>query len=225
LAQDSQLFEHTWLLQELSIEDSSITAPNPSLDNELVFIINSNGNDVIEIFHSSCDGAYGIDIDSYDGEEGFTAISISAPFGEECNSPDLEEFLQAHGRLFYGDPVTGTTFNPFTYEITSSGDEITLVITNGNGDVATYGNFALSLKDNQLSQSHLLYHPENEYISFTGLQEEALLSLYNLNRQKQLEASINNSQTIDLSSLSKGVYFAVVVNQDNQRVTRKFVKY
>jgi hypothetical protein len=91
--------------------------------------------------------------------------------------------------------------------------------------VATYGNFVLSLQDNALSLLQLLYHPENENISFIGLQQEASLALYNLSGQKQLEANINHSQTINLSSLSKGVYFAVVVNQDNQRVTRKFVRY
>lgn len=138
ICQDPQLQENTWFLSELNIDGDILTPPEVDFDTELVFI----GN-IIEILNPLCDGSYSIEIESYTGETGFVAGSINSVFGEECSSQNLEEFFQAHGRLIYGDPVTGITVNPFSYIIETNTDLLTLTITNGENNIAIYSNQTL----------------------------------------------------------------------------------
>lgn len=219
-AQDPELFEHVWILSELSLGGNVTTPSDPIHIGELTFEEIEN---ILSVTNVECDKVFNGDFTSFNNTT-FELFDFVDPFGFDCNNGTAFDFLEIHSFFYKSDP-TEDPLNPFNYEITTSGDEVTLIITNGNGDIATYGNFTLSLQENALSQLKLLYNPENELVSFIGQQQEITVTIYNLAGQKQLESRVTNQQTLYLDKISKGVYFAVVTNQDNQKVTKKFMKY
>ena len=219
IAQDPQLLDTDWNLHELLLNDISIEPPFPSFDAAPEFTENA-----VTVNHNFCEEAY-VGALEYSGENGFTISEGEVALVGSCGQPELLDFMANHYSFYSEFPSFETHNNPFTYEITTSGDELTLVITNGNGDVATYGNFTLGLSENLLTSTKLIYNAENESISFLGLEQETFLSIHNLTGQKLLDATLSPSETVDVRVLPKGIYFATVSNSNNQRMSRKFVKH
>ncbi len=220
IAQDPQLFDTVWTLSQLNLGGNVTSPSDPIHIGELTFEETEN---ILSVTNVECDKIFNGDFTSFNATT-FELFDFVDPFGFDCNNDTAFDFLEIHSFFYKSDP-TDDPLNPFTYEITTSGDESTLVITNGNGDIATYGNFSLSISDNLSRSTKLIYNAENQYISFLGLEQETFLSIHNLNGQKLLDATVSPSETVNVSLLPKGIYFATVSNSDNQRMSKKFVKF
>ncbi len=217
-AQDPQLLDTDWNLIEIVKEQETIIPPSTSFLSQALFV-NTN----IDVVHQLCQDAFSSELNYINSNEFDILPETIVGLVGSCGDPEIIEFMVNHYG-FYGLD-NGSPLNPFSYEITSSGDELTLVITNGNGDVATYGNFTLSLSENVFASTKLIYNAEHEYISFLRLEQETFLSIYDLNGQKLLDATISSSEIVDVSVLPKGIYFATMSNSNNSRSSKKFVKF
>ena len=223
MSQEPQLFDTIWILQEITIDDTTINPPSNAI-NELYFN-NDNSQDTIEITQVSCvGGIFVINIESYNSNISFIASSIGFPFDDECPNPQQAMYLFFHGS-FYGDFNTGVTTNPFEYEITTIDNSIQLTITNGNGDIAIYGDEALSVADNDNTQIQTNYDAAQKKILVTGLTQNASATIYNLSGQLEIWYNISSNAAIPVNLLSNGIYFVNIVQGNKRSMTYKFVKY
>jgi PKD repeat protein len=106
----------------------------------------------------------------------------------------------------FGDGNTSTQLNP-THSFAKDGNyAVTVTVTNDCGD-NTYGNNEVALNVPFLQREHLtLYpNPSNGVVTISGIRPDKIAIL---NMQGQLMTTyINGSTTLDISSLSPGVYF------------------
>lgn len=210
--QDETLFNHTWNLHELQIDEESFI----SNQLDIISFITDN-EDILGIGNAVCDIGYHATPIVFNAQTSFEIEFISlSPIGPLCdmyNDAEAFQALEDHA-TFYTIPPTSAPKNPFTYEIIEQGGAIALTITNGNGDIAFYQNVPLSIEENTLAVVELVYEKQNQTLSFTGIQEQMLLEIYSINGVKLVKRSILHNDTIDLSVLSSGVYLISV--QDTQ---------
>lgn len=218
LAQDPQLFDTTWVLHELILDENSITSPIPAQDAQLIF---NESEDLIIIRQDGCDdnSEFSGGIDSYSEMSSFSLFVFGNPFGSNCNNQTTLDFLFTHAG-FYEEPIS----NSFNYEITTDNGVITLIITNGENDVAIYRNIPLSVTDTEISVIQLLYNSKTKQLTFSGLQEKNNLNIYNLLGQEVLHTTVKEDIKISVSDLKQGIYLAQL-SQGGKQEVYKFVKY
>lgn len=217
-AQDPQLFEVNWNLQEINFSDNVITPPNSSFKAQLLL-----SETLLEVVHELCQDAYSSEI-TYTNANIFEIIpeTITGLVGS-CGDPTIVEFMSFHYN-FYGLD-TGVPNNTFTYEISEEGEVITLIITNNENNTAVYNNQTLGLANDAFLDVSILYDPQTENVSLIGVDTTTRITIYSITGQKQLETSFATGESINLYSLSKGVYFVTINAIENTKIhTFKFVK-
>lgn len=226
IAQDPQLFDTTWILHELNVNNTIITPPNSQVLSELTFLTDGINN-VMEVNQSSCIGYAGEIQEFNDNDSLFNLLEFADPFGANCSGDDsLFTFLQNHASL-YIDLPSSPPLNPFNYEITEENSVITLTVTNGNNDTAIYRNVPLSLEENELDNLKVIYNAQNETLLLTGyvLEPTIKIAIYNLVGQQQETSDFTNGTSINVKNLPTGIYLITLRNNNGQNVIRKFVKY
>jgi hypothetical protein len=85
---------------------------------------------------------------------------------------------------------------------------------------------SLSNEFNSLDNKIVLFpNPANDYIYIKGIaQKECFLKIRDTNSKIVLQFKITESQNIDISKLSSGVYFYEVIDLNNKTVKGKFIK-
>lgn len=221
-AQDSQLFEIPWILEEVILDGVSITSPEP-MNAALLFVSIDN----LTIQLETCDNDFSGTIDSFVDNTGFILNSLATPFGASCgqNEPMYNYFLD-HARFFAVDPPTNENpNNPFSYTITESGNVVTLIISNGNGDTARYNNINLSIPEAGSTIFNISYNNEGNELIITDLTNHSTLNVYNLMGQKVLETKVSPKQSQLQVILSNGLYIIELLTATGERHIKRFVKW
>jgi len=116
--------------------------------------------------------------------------------------------------------VSGLVYRP--------SDNILLMGTHGNGIYQADLNASLSVADNSIDTITLAMYPNPTQFKLQFNSNDIQLSnktkfiVYDIRGKEVLKGALNE-QSVDVSSLKKGVYI-VKLNQDNKVISRKFVK-
>lgn len=221
-AQNSQLFNVTWTLHELNLEENIILPTDPAHIGELTFDEIEN---LLSITNIECEKTFLGDFTSITNTN-FELFDFVDPFGFGCSSDIAFNYLENHSLFYISDPADFPN-NPFNYQITDENGVLTLTITNGNNDTAIYRNVPLSLEENELDNLKVTYSAQNETLVLTGyvLEPTIKIAIYNLAGQQQETSDFTNGTSINVKNLPTGIYLITLRNNNGQNVIRKFVKY
>jgi hypothetical protein len=219
-AQDPQLFQNMWYLQELTVDDVTYAAPNDEEVSEIPanFISTSSG----EGFNTSiCNYASAGDV-LYDN------TSLSFPQGLsitliDCNLLENFQFEMHYFQEFFFENDT----NPFQYEITGSNNSKILTLTSQDGDVAVYGNQILSLQTNRQNDISIAPNPFNNDLQVLTTVPINNIMVHDTLGQLVYSKKIENVATavsLNLAHLKKGIYFAVVIDNNGNNTVKRLVK-
>lgn len=222
LSQDPQLFDTNWTLYELNINDTSILPSHPLHISEATF---NDEEDSMSVSNIECEKVFLGDFTNFT-DSIFELFDFVDPFGFGCTSDIAFDYLENHSLFYISDP-TDSPNNPFNYEITNENGILTLIITNGNNDTATYRNVSLGLEESSIDILKIVYNVQNERITLKGfsVQQTIEVAIYTVTGKKQQENVLNPNTHLNVKSLSKGVYLLTLKNKVGQQITRKFVKY
>jgi len=143
------------------------------------------------------------------------------------NAGTLESSYTGSGNQWYlnGSPIGGATADTYT---PTQGGSYTCIYTDGNGCTSTASNAivsTLSLEETSISFSIYPNPATDKLIIDAGTIVKATVKLLDLSGRVVLSIKMNQSlQTIDLSTLSNGVYM-IKVEYGDQSITKKIVKH
>jgi heat shock protein HslJ len=221
-AQDPELFNHTWYLQKIVLEDGTEHTPIPNDDVPFITII---FNDEIPYYFetSVCNTFFGSLI--YNSNQSLT-IQESAMTLIDCKPVENYSFEGIQFGFFL-DNNNNHIEDPFPYNITTAGNgDKTLTIINVRGDEAIYGNLLLSTGQYDSVQFQLYPNPVQETLQINqNIYQFVTATIYNLQGKKIYRHTLENSHsTIDVKTLNSGLYFLVLESETGERVAQKFVK-
>ena len=137
----------------------------------------------------------------------------------DCVNSENNLFRDQHFGIYLND-----VDKEFAYEVTyiSNGDK-QLVITNEFGDQAIYLSPILGIPEDNTISFKIYPNPVSDklYISSDNTVAEST-SIYSLTGKKILEA-VNETNSINVSALSKGMYFLELTSSEGKTV-KKFIK-
>ncbi len=139
---------------------------------------------------------------------------------------DIEEnnVFQSNYIMIYQEFSTPQTFGPFNYTLTTENDIISLTITNSLGDSATYSATTLGNSTQDQISFTIYPNPASNLIYFKGSKIKIQnFKIFNINGQQVLQSAFNPATGIDVSHLTKGVYFIKVDTKDGS-LMKKFIK-
>ncbi len=215
-AQDPQLLENTWYLQNVIIDGQDNFPPSNDELISVPAIFSQDG-----FFTSVCNELLGFieyenDTFSFPQPLEFTLIV--------CQYQINEDFEGLYFTFYYSVPG-----NPYHYTITTdSNDNKTLEVISNTGDQAIYGDHLLSNQDFYRSQFAIHPNPAKNQLFLTSKNtaenlkvkifniEGKLLSTQNLELEKQT--------SIDVSNLTSGIYFLNIGEENGNTTVKKFIK-
>jgi hypothetical protein len=219
-AQDPELFNHTWYLQKIVLEDGTEHIPIPNDDVPFITII---FNDEIPYYFETtvCNNFVGELI--YEANNNFL-ITHSEMTLLECKP--VENYYFAGIQFGFFSEGGGHIEDPFSYDITTNGNEKTLTITNVRGDEAIYGNLLLSTGQYEDVQFSIYPNPAQETLQINQNSYQFITAtIYNLQGKIINRHTLENSHsTIDVKALNSGLYFLVLESENGEWVAQKFVK-
>ncbi|PNQ72343.1 hypothetical protein C1T31_12405 [Hanstruepera neustonica] len=139
-----------------------------------------------------------------------------------CNDSEARDFESDYFDIFRNtDPLT------ITYDITGTGNDEVLVLTNPDGDYALYGRqerLSTSEFEMELNNLSLTNNPVQETLTFNNIGNiEANYAIYSINGKQLTKTKLLDSKYIDVSSLDVGLYFLRISSKSNNK-TIKFIK-
>lgn len=139
-----------------------------------------------------------------------------------CNDSEARDFESDYFDIFRNtDPLT------ITYDITGTGNDEVLVLTNPDGDYALYGRqerLSTSEFEMELNNLRLTNNPVQETLTFNNIGNiEANYAIYSINGKLLTKTKLLDSKYIDVSSLDVGLYFLRISSKSNNK-TIKFIK-
>lgn len=210
------VLENEWFLHSLTIDGEEIIPPI----NEEVQFINlffDQGNPEEEppfLITSVCN----------------EIISTSDVFSDviliiaENPSPLIDCQLQENIDFdaLYFDFLAFTT--EFPYELIETGNTLQLILTAPNGDQAIYGNEVLAIPEVNTTTFQVYPNPvQNKlFISYPNNQPVQKVSIYNTLGREVKKTTLQES--IDVSTLSTGIYFVVITSNQTKTVRKIFVQ-
>lgn len=155
-AQDPQLFENDWYLQNVIIDGQDNFPPS---NNEVPYVSISFFQNNSFVNTSVCDWLDGtlIFINSQ-----FTFDSWSTSFGG-CSGPFAQENLLFQG-IYLGTFYQNNINDSFLYNITGEGNNKTLMIISSSGDEAIYSSVLLSTQDYLVNSFSFYPNPVKEFV-------------------------------------------------------------
>ena len=217
-SQDPELFENTWYLHHFEYNgDIYQHTPNE----EVSFITIEFDNDT-ELTTYVCNYLASYILTWNDNDNTFFP---SDDFTQTLGSCDLgynENFESLYFGFFFNGQVQS-----FGYEIILTGGALkTLIITNGNGEQAVYGNYQLSTTSYEKQIVAFYPNPTKDilHIKQGASQNDIEISIIDVNGKIVLKTSNKSLNQIDISHLDKGLYFAKVKTSDNKTQIEKIIK-
>jgi hypothetical protein len=229
-AQDPQLFENTWYLEKISVDNVEYILANYYTAEPAVTEFDEAA---ASIFTSVCNYLCFYATTSFNS--GGNQLNLSAI--EECiltgdcagSNPDLYFFSDLYFTVFYyWDSSLQTIIiqNPFTYSLQMVNGYQQLTITSGKGDWAVYNSKLLSTSPFTHNSFTLYPNPVEDILYIhTASNEEVNASIYDLSGKLLQSYVIDAPQIqIDVNQLRSGLYFMVFESRTGHRMNKKFVK-
>ena len=113
--------------------------------------------------------------------------------------------------------------HPYTYSITTENGVQTLTITNSDGDQIIMFRVLASNENFEIPTVALYPNPAQNELNFSSETSFENYQIVDLTGKILQNGSLNATQTISVQSLSKGLFFLLLENQ-NVKTTLKFVK-
>lgn len=219
-AQDPQLFENPWYLQKLNIDNTDYLPPNGGYPNSHTFTENP-----FKFSSSYCDAInVAVTYDNQNTELSFEDYPLFL-LGF-CTDQQLQNFNDDYFSILYQN--SGEARNPFGYTITTNGTINLLEITNPDGDIAYYSNEPLSISEFNVKQISIYPNPVKEKLILKSASKAENLNLKILNIEGKLLITKNlefeKEISIDVSQLSKGIYFLNIEDKEGNKTIKKFIK-
>jgi hypothetical protein len=216
IAQDPQLFEDTWYLQKLTISGDEFLAP--SIMPEITEHIFDEMDSIFSTGYCDaliCELSFDITNDSFD------ILSVTE-LGIGCNN---QEDVTFHV-LYYDYLEEHLQFNPYSYEITNSNDIRYLELTNANGNKALYANQLLAAPEQTIFFVSIYPNPAKDSLTISLKSiDNASVTVYNILGVAVLDTTITStSNTLNMETLSSGVYLISVTANDGRKQTLKLIK-
>lgn len=215
-AQDPQLLENTWYLQNVIINGQNNFPPS---NDELISVPAEFSQD--GFFTSVCNELTGFieyEINSFSFPQPLETTFI------DCQFQVNEDFEVIYFNYYYSGPG-----NLYNYTITTDSNENkTLVVISNTGDQAIYGDHILSSQDFYSSQFAILPNPAKNELFLTSKYTSGTLTLKIFNIEGKLLSTqtleIANQTSIDVSQLVSGIYFLNIEDENGNTTTKKFIK-
>lgn len=217
-AQDPEIFENTWYLQRIIIDGQDHLPP---VNSEVDHVTLNIGMDfIVTIVCGSISGPIlVIENDFFEVEE-FIFIS------DNCFLPETIDFENIYFNDFFNFDIQNYTFD-YIIE-TGSNDTKVLTLTNNIGNQAVYNNQYLS--NANFHKGQFIIHPnpiKNELFIISNNIDGALtLKTFNIAGKllKTQNVVFENQISIDVSQLSRGIYFLHIEDENGNKEVKKFVK-
>jgi len=213
-AQDPELVNKTWYLEYLTIDGQDHIPPFDEYVPNIPTTFDPFGG-IFSFGTYVCNSLNG-DV-TYSGSNQFSLSHLSYTLLSCDGFSDLYEWM-------YFEFYIGNKTAPFNYTIIDEGaGGMRLVIEANNSDLAYYGNDILASGNFELNKLVVLPNPASDilYIASEGISIENL-SVYAISGQ-QLMSQSGNTNAIDVSALSEGIYF-IEIRTENGRQLQKFIK-
>jgi hypothetical protein len=212
-AQDPQLFENTWYLQNLIIDGQDNFPPS---NEEVPFITVFFSETQFETY--VCDVmSGGITYDDINSQ--FT-LDVGLTF-DGCQMSVNGDFQLIYLNNFYENNVT----EPFSYSITNESSNKILIIINDSGNEAIYSSELLSTID--FSKTHISIYPNPVKGEFfiSEMDSEFSIKIFDINGKLVLKRdNINSNKPIEVEKLNNGIYFILLKDNQGRSVIKKFIK-
>jgi len=219
--QQTSEMQGSWFLHYLVIDSNQVNNPSfevPTID----FTATQNGIGFYFDGFAICTGYLGDYF--FNPQQTFNTTNFGTTLGNPCNTTEENEFEN----YYFNSVLASVSNTELDYEITGTGDDATLVITNiSNGNQAFYGRQALSIVDNEFNNSKLKLkqNPVTNTLKISSSEglSDLKYEIFYISGQRIANGTLN-SETIDVSRLATGLYFLKVFNSNNQFETLKFIK-
>lgn len=217
-AQDPQLFENTWYLQNVIINGEDNFPPS---NDDVPFVPIIFGQDSVSTY--VCDSLEGIVI--YNNSQ-FLVDGWSMTLGG-CWGPFEQENSLFQG-IYLDIFFVGNVDDPFDYNIINESNSKTLVITFSSGDEAIYSNRLLSQNEFDFSKLSIHPNPAKNELFLTSKNSNGSLKAKIFNIVGKLLSTQNvevaNQTFIDVSQLTSGIYFLNIEDEYGNTEIKKFLK-
>ncbi|QAA82523.1 T9SS type A sorting domain-containing protein [Aequorivita sp. H23M31] len=218
-AQDPQLFENDWYLQNLVIDDIEYLPPNSQAEGLVFFTIDqfSAGNNYCQFGFTG--------VITYSGENLFSIEDVFA-FGPTCGDQEVLNFTDRHFSIYVTYDLIGK--NPISYVMTINGSDKLLEVTNPDGDKAFYGNFPLAIGNYTQANFSVYPNPSQDKLFVISSKDLDVLKIQIFNWEGRLlngQTSFSGKQiAINVSDLSSGIYFLKLFDRNGTVEIVKFIK-
>ena len=216
LAQNPQLFEHTWYLYSIQATDMddeyNISEIEPPISPYIIIEENLEFNGV-----GACNSFTGLYeyIPSFDE---LSAIDFMET-GEDCG-------LQLHNS--FEDSYFAFISGGFWYSVTQDGTGFILTLENGLFGYAIFKSYPLSISDFQKNEFQLYPNPVGDKLFINATKSTPNLEMKIFNIQGKLLTGENvkneNPASIDVSNLKSGIYFLNIEDENGNFEVKKFIK-
>ncbi|WP_271392273.1 T9SS type A sorting domain-containing protein [Aequorivita sinensis] len=219
IAQDPQLFENTWYLENVIIDGENNYPINSTFDGEMNFQA-----DFISLGHSYCESGISGDV-IYTGSNQFNLNEVIA-LVETCDDPDVLQFISKHYSVYVDNNLIAK--NPLHYFIVFLGDYKTLTITNPEGKQAIYNSIPLGVQTFENAMFSIYPNPSFDTLNISSTKQVGNLKIHILSLEGKIlntqHIDFNKQTSIDVSNLSSGIYFLKIADESGRVEVKKFVK-
>jgi hypothetical protein len=214
-AQDPQIFNNTWYLKYITLDNVTHYPPNPN--------ITLNFNSSNSFITDPCNYLAG----SVLFENNYTNFSTSEYVMSLILCPD--ETLGTFEGIYFPFFTDNFSTNPvnFTYSIIDLTGQLTLFINSEFNKQAVYGNDALSTQQFNNESFSFYPNPSEDFIEINlnnSLAKNTTLEIYsNIGILQKSERLTATTTQIDINNLASGIYFLKISNQ-NGTTLKKLIK-
>lgn len=209
----SQLVETPWYLQSFIIDDVTYVSPIPNTDTVLYFSV-----EFFNLEHLQCVEVYSSDFDANE-----TMFTTNPPavmlIGFGCSNQATQWYNLDYD--FYS--IFSEVAETFSYEIIEQGGYNELIVTNSDGDQAFYADTPLGTVDNKIPKISFYPNPTNDLVMISEPDSLRNISVYDIVGNNVMKVH-QASQSIDLRTLSGGIYILKGEDESGNLVTAKIMK-
>ena|SRR5690606_8277064 len=211
-----QLLDNNWFLTEIFVDGEFHTPPSNEEMGTITMGVDPEEESEMYWFHTEvCSVIMG----------GLVTISDDTIYffdffgGFQCSSPENQDFELMYA-TFYGD---STNFN---YSISNNSDSLILIISDSDGNSATYSNQLMSAEDTYVTNIKIYPNPvkdklriENPDLKITSIK------VSDASGKMVVQQTVSGKQEeIDFSRLPTGIYFVSFEENGKVLKTEKVIK-
>ncbi|WP_452221925.1 T9SS type A sorting domain-containing protein [Lacinutrix salivirga] len=219
-AQDPELTQNSWYLQNLIIDGDDNFPPSNSEVQQVTLEFDTVDYDFsTKVFNTMFSP---IDITYNTTNTAFTVNSLTQTLSV-ANLQENQDFEIVYFQEFWY-PNDGALLS-YTIVQNTNGSR-TLTITATNGDQAIYGSSVLNTKQESLKTIEIYPNPVVNQLTLKTINNKLSVSVFNSNGQLKMTKNIEsaNSTSINIEALKAGIYFFVFKSKNGKTETRKVVK-